>query len=128
MPDTKTATADERKATIEQALARHSGSLERFRHWTTRIVYTPGIADMAEMCSAYWLIDLVASHQVAPSVRAEEFQVWKLTVAADRTALAVADDGNGREVARQVIEFTDFPLDEMTLWLVSGTLLLPGEY
>jgi hypothetical protein len=128
MPDTQTATPDERKATIEQALAQHSGSLERFRHWTKRIVYTPGVADMAEMCSAYWLIDLVASHQVAPSVRAEEFQVWKLTVAADRTALAVADDGNGREVARQVIEFTDFPLDEMTLWLVNGTLLLPGEY
>jgi hypothetical protein len=128
MPDTQTATPDERKATIEQALARHSGSLERFRHWTKRIVYTPGVADMAEMCSAHWLIDLVASHQVAPSVRAEEFQVWKLTVAADRTALAVADDGNGREVARQVIEFTDFPLDEMTLWLVNGTLLLPGEY
>ena len=128
MPDTQTASADERKTTIEQALAQHSGSLERFRHWAKRIIYTPGVADMAEICGAYWLIDLVASHQVTPSVRAEEFQVWTLTVAADRTALAVGDDGNGHEVARQVIEFTDFPLDEIKLYLDQGTLMLPGEY
>ena len=128
MPDTKTDTADERKATIEQALAQHSGSLQRFRHWAKRIIYTPGVGDMAAICGAYWLIDLVASHQVTPSVRAEEFQVWTLTVADDRTALAVGDDGNGREVARQVIEFTDFPLDEIKLYLDQGTLMLPGEY
>ncbi|PPQ34086.1 DUF6876 family protein [Rhodopila globiformis] len=128
MPDTQRASADELRATIEQALAQHSGSLERFRHWAKRIIYTPGVADMAEICCAYWLIDLVASHQVNPSVRAEEFQVWTLTVAADRTALAVGDDGNGHGVARQVIEFTDFPLNEIKLYLDQGTLMLPGEY
>ena len=71
MPDTQRASADELRATIEQALAQHSGSLERFRHWAKRIIYTPGVADMAAICGAYWLIDLVASHQVNPSVRAE---------------------------------------------------------
>ena len=40
----------------------------------------------------------------------------------------LGDDGTGREVARQVIEFTDFPLDEIKLYLDQGTLILPGEY
>ena len=128
MPDTLTNTADERADALERALAQHSGSLERFRHWTQRIIYTPGVEDMAKICNAYWLIDLVASHQITASVRAEEFQVWTLTVAADRTGLAVADDGNGREVARQAIEFTDFPLGEIKLYLAQSTLMLPGEY
>jgi hypothetical protein len=128
MSDTQISTTDQRKAAIEHALAQHSGSLERFRHWTRRIIYTPGVEDMAKICNAYWLIDLVASHQITPSVRAEEFQVWTLTVAADHTAVASADDGNGREVARQDIEFTDFPLDQIKLYLAEGTLLLPGEY
>jgi hypothetical protein len=61
-------------------------------------------------------------------LKGEDFIVWKLTVHADRTASAVADDGNGRELFRQKIEFTDFSLDEITLYLAGGTLLLPSEY
>jgi hypothetical protein len=128
MTETSLQAAADRKDAIERALANHTGSLERYRHWTQRIIYTPGVADMAELCGAYWLIDLVASHQISPSVRAEEFQVWTLTVADGRTATAVADDGNEREIVRQVIEYTDFPLTAFKLYLDQGTLMLPGEY
>ena len=65
---------------------------------------------------------------IGPAVRGEEFLVWTLTVAADRTALAIAGDGNGHELARQEIEYTDFPLEEITLYLTEGTLMLPSEY
>jgi hypothetical protein len=116
------------RETLLRELAHFTGDLERYRHWTGRLIYTPGVQHLAERAGAYWLIDLVASHQITPNVSAEEFQVWTLTVAADRTALAVADDGSGREVARQVIEFTDFPLDEFKLYLDQGTLMLTGEY
>ena len=54
--------------------------------------------------------------------------VWKLSVKPDHTAIAVADDGNGRELARQDISLTDFPLDEVSLYLTDNTLLLPSEY
>ena len=69
MSDTPVTTTDQRKTAIEHALAQHSGSLERFRHWTRRIIYTPGVEDMAKICNAYWLIDLVASHQIAQRPR-----------------------------------------------------------
>ena len=129
--DAKAATApsaDERKKQIENALAQHSGSLDRFRHWTQHVIYTPGVADMAKLCNAYWLIDLVASHQIDPKVRSEEFQVWELTVEAGQKAVACATDGNSNPVVRQDIEYTDFPLDTIKLYLDQGTLMLPCEY
>lgn len=113
---------------IKAILADHIGSLERYRHWTGRLIYTPGIHDLAELCGAFWLIDLVASHQINPAVRAEEFQVWTLTVAADRTARAVCDDGDGRVIVTQDIAFSDFPLPEISLYCTDGVLLLPSEY
>lgn len=125
---TTTETTDARRESIEAALAAHCGSLERTRHWTRRLIYTPGVADMAELCRAYWLIDLIASHQMDRKLAAEEFQLWTLNVEANRTAVARATDGNDKLLAGQQIAFTDFPLDEIKLYLVQGTLMLPGEY
>ncbi|MBN8907947.1 MAG: hypothetical protein J0H99_15225, partial [Rhodospirillales bacterium] len=116
------------KAELESGLAMHTGSTRWFRHWTRRLVYTEGVQYLAEKANAYWLIDLVASWCPHPSLRSEEFVVWKLSVKPDRTAIAVADDGNGRELARQDISLTDFPLDEISLYLIDNTLLLPSEY
>lgn len=120
--------AKNRGAKLLASLAMHTGSESLFRHWTRHLVYTEGVQDLAEQANAYWLIDLAASWMTEPPIRSEEFVVWKLTVNADRTALAVADDGNGNELARQEIGSTDFPLDEISLYLTNGTLLLPSEY
>ena len=121
-------TAHDIKAELESGLAMHTGSTRWFRHWTRRLVYTEGVQYLAEKANAYWLIDLVASWCSHPSLRNEEFVVWKLIVKADHTATAIADDGNGRELARQDISLTDFPLDEVSLYLTDNTLLLPSEY
>lgn len=123
-----TADIANKKAKLLASLAMHTGSECVFRHWTGRLVYTEGVEDLAQQAGAYWLIDLVASWTIDGAMRDEEFVVWNLTVNAVRTAVAVADDGNGRELARQDIEYTDFPLDEIKLYLIDGTLLLPSEY
>ncbi len=86
------------RETLLRELAHFTGDLERYRHWTGRLIYTPGVQHLAERAGAYWLIDLVASHQITPNVSAEEFQVWTLTVAGDRRALAVADEIMSRAV------------------------------
>ena len=122
------ATAKPSAEQITDILRNHTGSLERYRHWTRRFIYTPGVRDLAELCGAYWLLDLIASHQIDPKVRQEPFQVWTLKVAAGHTATATAEDGDGRVVATQDIEFTDFPLPEISLYLTDGVLLLPSEY
>ena len=40
---------------------------------------------------------------------AEEFQVWKLAVKADGSAMLVCEDGNDNVVSTKAIPFTDFP-------------------
>jgi len=120
--------ANSQRNSLLASLAMHTGSETVFRHWTRRLVYTEGVQDLANRAKAYWLIDLVASWMKDPNLKDEDFVVWKLTVKADLTASAAAEDGDGRELVRQNIPFTDFPLEEITLYLANGTLLLTSEY
>jgi len=125
--------ADVNNASPEQQdlireLAHFTGDLDRYRHWTGQLIYTPGIRHLAERAGAFWLIDLIASWQLDPKVRREPFQVWKLDVRPDHTAIAVATDGNAATLTSQDIPFTDFPLPTISVWLEDGTLLLPGEH
>ena len=106
-------------------------------HWrtspeNTNFLFTDGVKLMAEMCDAFWLINTVLSWQCEDKVRNEPFQVWRLRFKDKATgdeAFLRCEDGNGRELARQEIEYTDFPLPEgVKLFLSDGVLMLPSEY
>ena len=78
---------------------------------------------------AYWLLDEIArGPRFLPAVAAEEFQLWKLTVKADQTAVLVCEDGNDRTVFAKAIDYTDFPLPEISLYFTNDVILLPSEY
>ena len=49
-------------------------------------------------------------------------------MAINNSATVTVEDGNDNIITSLTIEFTDFPLEEMTLWLVEKTLMLPSEY
>ena len=117
-------------AELEADLAQFYGTDNWWKHWTGRINYTDGVKFLAEKAEAFWLIDLVASHQTA-RLRQEEFQIWTLTVDREKTPVAVATcqaDTDAPVLVRQEIGHTDFPLPSITLWLVKGALMLPSEY
>jgi len=115
------------------------GTENWYRHGLMRnFLYTDGLKYVAEAGGAYWLIDLIASHQAGIRKRAQldksirpEFQVWTLTVNGN-TSVAVCDDGDGLIMARQEIEFTDFPLESIKLFCTFDgeqyVLMLPSEY
>jgi len=90
-------------------------------------VYTDGVKYLAAKAGAYWLIDYILSHQLEPKLKGQLFQVWKMTVQ-DDSATVTVEDGNDNIITSLTIEFTDFPLEEITLWLVEKTLMLPSEY
>ena len=52
----------------------------------------------------------------------------EVEVSADRTATLACGDGNEAVVYAQEIPFTDFPLDEVTLWFANGVIYLPSEH
>jgi hypothetical protein len=110
-------------------LSQFTGSENWYRHGINRKVsFTDGAKYLADRAGAYWLLDEIAIIQPYDrSVAAEEFQAWKLVVRPDRTAALTCDDGNGRIVFRKEIEYTDFPLDEITLWFENNVIYLPSE-
>jgi len=105
-----------------------NGSENFYSHQLAPILYTDGVKDLAEKCQAYWLIDLIISHQCHQHVKDEAFQVWDLKRVKDDSFTIIATDGNHNKVTSQEIPFSDFPYDVATLWLVDGCILLPTEY
>jgi len=105
-------TAFENSADLLNELAGFSGSMEWHRfNLDRRHLLTDGALYLAEKAGAFWLMDVIASYQGEAKFRGEDFQVWKIQMdaAPGRGCVVFADDGNGNELCRQVIEYTDFP-------------------
>lgn len=119
---------------LTRNLAYFTGT-EKWHKWnplTPNYVLTDGALYLAENAGAFWLMDLIASYYHDQKVKAESFQVWKLTVTGE-SAVVVCTDGNENELTRQDIPYTDFPLPEMTLFVGQDeepywVILLPSEY
>jgi hypothetical protein len=107
-----------------------TGSECWYRHGLVRhILFTDGAKYLADRAEAYWLLDeIVFAQRGQQRVAAEAFQMWKLRVHPDRTAMLTCDDGNGNVVFRKALDYTDFPLEEITLYYTDRTILLPSEY
>ena len=89
--------------------------------------YTDGAKFLFEEAEAYWLRDFIFSNQLLPVVKAEAFQVWKIKVV-DSEGFIQVEDGNDNVVKKFHIPYTDFPLEEYTLWFTEGVLILKSEY
>jgi hypothetical protein len=114
----------------EADLMQFTGTEHWYRHMLNRnVLYTEGAKYLAERAGAYWLLDEIALIQPYDKrVAAEEFQVWKLVVRPDRTATLTCEDGNSNAVFSKEIEYTDFPLAEISLWYSNNVIYLPSEH
>jgi hypothetical protein len=116
------------KTLSESDLKAFSGTEQWYRHgFVRKVLYTEGAKYVAEAGGAYWLLDEIAFAQHDKTIAAELFQVWKLAVK-DSAAVLTCEDGNYNTVFSKNIEFTDFPLPEITLWFTDNVILLPSEY
>ena len=114
----------------EADLAHFTGSENWYRHCIARdVLFTDGAKYVAEQGGAYWLLDEIAlAQRYQKTVATEEFQVWTLTVNADRTAALTCEDGNDKTVFSKRIDYTDFPAERITLWFENSTIYLPSEH
>jgi hypothetical protein len=74
------------------------------------------------------LFDAILSYQEYNRVKDHSFQVWKLQKQEDNTWLLQCEDRNHEIIIVQKIEFSDFPLNEINIWVVDGVAMLPSEY
>lgn len=113
--------------------------LHRFNRFAPIFLATDGAKLIADQCGAYWLLDAIASHHLSPKVRNEPFQSWHLeqNPTLERGVILWADDGNGNELVRQFIPYSDFPRELLPLNLYceqggaldgkARTIMMPEE-
>lgn len=104
---------------FQAALQNYSGSENLYycQMPLGRIEYTDGIRFLHQN-GCYWLIDAVASYQTQQFKAADDRQFWKLRVDRDTySAKLTCDDGNGNIRVTQEIEFTDFPLSKLDIYV-----------
>ncbi len=112
-----------------QDLADFTGTTRYYRIGKQHLL-TDGTQYLAEQAGCDWIIDAVASHVTEIGTQ-DWFVVVRIEVI-DHGAMMRYEDGNGRELARQAIPYTDFPLANLTLYAVWDTqhwvIMLPSEY
>ena len=123
---------------VRDYIAHTTGTENHYQHALMKAFrYTDGIKYLAETAGAWWLVDLIASWQIKPSVKACQFQVWYVEAPkapGEPWQVSCWTDtpykGDSRAIAHQEIEYSDFPADllPLTLWVEGGVLLLPAEH
>ena len=112
-----------------QNLAQFTGTTCYFRIGKQHLL-TDGTHYLAEQAGCYWVMDAVSSHLV--EIGTEDWFVVVRVEVEDQSAIMRYEDGNGRELARQAIPYTDHPLRNLTLYAVWDTqhwvIMLPSEY
>ena len=130
----------EKKQLTHADLRQFTGDLDRYRTLNRIVIYTPGIAYLAEHAGAYWLIDAIASYFGSTAMNQAlakddrlTLHFWRLDVADDHSATLTARADSGEEpFITQEIPYTDFPLKHADVWAgFDGnrwTLYLPSEH
>ena len=94
------------------------------------ILITDGCQYIRDKLKAYWLFDAILSYQADLLRQQVKFQVWELKQ--QRTDLSwlltCREDKDTKTIVRQRIEFSDFPIDYIKIWVIDKVALLPSEY
>lgn len=111
-------------------LPQFTGTIKYYR-WSglfPKCLLTDGTKYLAENAECFWLMDVIASHL---RKYGDTFGVARLVKTGD-TATFFLEDGNDHVIAKQEIEYTDFPLPSIVLYVtwdtMNWTIMLPSEY
>ena len=103
---------------------------QKYYRISRRHLLTEGTKYLAEQAACFWLMDAIASH--LSEIGTEEWFVVVKTTVKRTSAVMVYEDGNGNELARQEIAYTDLPIDHIPLYACwdgeHWVIMLPGEY
>jgi hypothetical protein len=94
---------------------------QNYHRWSalfSRHLLTDGALYVAETLQCFWLMDVIASVACEPKIDREYFQVWKVVVNEDKSALVTCEDGNENEIYRQEFGYTDLDVNEQVLWAI----------
>jgi len=114
---------------LNEGFAGFIGTVDYFKHpFYKGFTYTEGVKSMASQYGAYWLIDLIFSHQYKKEVRQETFQIWEIKSENKKAVVEMITDTGEPAIVSQEIFLTDFPEGFLKLYFADGVLLLSSEY
>lgn len=119
---------------IKQGLQHFSGTDMFFQIPLTRTRFTNGIKYLVDAAECFWLVTDISI--IAKSLMERSYFItidFKRLSEEDQQKLGCEatityGDGNGTVFATHKYRVTDFPLDELRLYFIDNTLLLPSEY
>jgi hypothetical protein len=119
--------------TINKELSQFHGTAEYHKHLfpgKSPLLLTDGCKYVRDACNAHWLFDSILSYQCEKVLRDLNFQIWELKqLKKDFTwVLTCREDTGRRPLISQSIEFSDFSLDYIKIWVIDKVALLPSEY
>jgi len=129
------------KEEIEAGLAQFYGSesFHKFSPLFYKHLLTDGAKWLADNAGAYWLMDIIGSYHGKcmkdPKAMLQNMQFW--TLKKNKTgqgAKVICERDTGDVAITQKIPYTDFPLNEIKLWVapsgdgVHYTIMLQSEY
>jgi hypothetical protein len=109
---------------LHQMLPRFSGSENYYRHpfLDTNLLLTDGCAYLRETAQSYWLFDIIALQLAKRS----DFTI-ELKQSKNGSWFFTAKDSQKDQIFyTQKIPYSDFPLSEITIWVMSDCFL-PGQ-
>ena len=89
---------------------------------------TDGLMALDKEAKCIELYVRIGSWQTKSSKPDPEFQKWVLTVKDNKSGKLLCYNKNGKRVLTDKISYIDTPLIGLTLYLIDGVLMLPGEY
>ena len=119
---------------IKQGLQHFQGSEQFYRIPLLRTRYTEGVKYLAKSADCYWLVtdaSVIAKSLINRSrfitVDFKKYTAEEAEMHGYSAAITYSD-GNGNTFEEHSYHVTDFPLEELRLFFVDDTLLLPSEY
>lgn len=116
---------------LKSALSQFHGT-DGYHRWSVIFpswVLTDGAKFLAEKAGCFWLMDCIASH-IRPGFE-DVFAVARL-VREETDWVLTLDDGNDNVFATQRIEYSDFPMPEVMLYVARSdeywVIMVPSEY
>ncbi len=116
----------------------HKTTLDRVRgednlypHLLGDFYFTTEVLELARQLDATWLIDLIALQQRSPQIQIARKlaanQFWKLTFKPNNSAILTCSC-HGQIILTRRLNQTDFPQDDIQLYLINLILMLADQY
>lgn len=124
------ATTEQLRALLDES---RNGCNEYIRHPLARkFIYTDGVQEVADLCGAYWLLDIIGTEAVPALFRERQdsfatVALIEFDVKDDGGYIRATVDDDHPAIWKKAIDYTDFPAGSWIFKLGLDGVLIPGE-